>query len=964
MPDLEKKNGITETHNDFPVVGIGASAGGLGSLEAFFDHMPSSTGMAFVIIQHLSPDFKSLMDEILARHTEMAISIVTHGMTVEPNHVYLIPASKELRIVDRQFRLAEFTESIHKPIDIFFRSLAESCGSNCTGIVLSGTGSDGTDGIQVIFREGGLTIGESVESAEFDGMPRSAAATGCLDYVLAAQEIAPLLVKHAVAPLKRLPKNQCVDPNLEGISLIFSLLSASYDIKFEHYKPNTIARRIERRQNLTSCATVFEYAELCKNDLEELDALYHDLLIGVTRFFRDTEAFNELEETIDAQLEKVPLDETYRVWVAGCASGEECYSIGMMILDCMKRKGRKPLLKIFATDVHQRILEFAAKGEYERENLEFVSEERQQEYFDQLTDGRYRINATLRRHLVFACHNVIQDPPFTRVHMVTCRNMLIYFRQEAQTISVSSFHFALNKDGILFLGSSETPGELKEEFAVICRTWRIYSKIRNRPGLIEQTRRVKERVSSPTTPTMTKLYSPSPAFGAQRLLDMYDTVLREKIPSGLILDHKQNILHIFGGARKILQNAKGRFTGNIRDFLTGDAKAVVSAALIRASKEVGTEFTVKNIVLIEDDEPTNCDICVQAIPGSRVENLLWVLQIIDQVPPSGRKKVTVTQQEDDVTLLESELSFTRESLNATIEELETSNEELQATNEEMVASNEELQSTNEELHSVNEELHSVNSEFQRKLEELEETTNDLENLLSTSDIGTIFLDRDLRIRKFTEVMTNHFDLLPHDLGRSIKRFSAAIEYSDLFEDLQEVVQSGSTLNRMVNDNSGNSMLLKMVPYRSENEITGVILNVVNNTVGFAVQADAGFWEWPDVSKDEMVWSSNCYRLLGLDPDEVPATFTNWKKLIYVDDLHKLEHIRSKHCSFVKTGRLVVRMKFNQTDYRNYAYRGVIKMSDTGKPLQMMGSFELAEESQTLNRPKQPRQVRPHQTLPR
>ena len=963
MLNSKETKRLAEEFNDFPVVGIGASAGGLRSLESLFDRMPSDTGMAFVVIQHLSPDFKSLMDEILARHTDMAISIATHGMKVEPNHIYLIPANKELRIVDRKLKLAEFTENIHKPIDIFFRSLAESCGSNCTGVVLSGTGSDGTDGVQVIFRKGGLTIGESIESAEFDGMPRSAAATGCLDYVLPAEEIAPLLVKHAVAPLERLPKSQTVDPNLEGINLIFSLLSMSYDIKFEHYKANTIARRIERRQNLTSCTTVFEYAELCKNDLEELDALYHDLLIGVTRFFRDTEAFNELEETIEAQLENVPLDETYRVWVAGCASGEECYSIGMMILDCMKRKGRKPLLKIFATDVHQRILEFAAKGEYDQENLEFVSKERQQNYFEQLSDGRFRINATLRRHLVFACHNVIQDPPFTRVHMVTCRNMLIYFRQEAQTVSVSSFHFALKKDGILFLGSSETPGELKEEFAVVCRTWRIYSKIRHRPGLIEQTRRVKERVTNTTTPVVTKLQDQSPTFASQRLLDMYDTVLREKIPSGLILDYKQNILHIFGSARKMLQNAQGRFSGNIRSFLTGDAKAVVSAALIRASKEVGTEFTVENISLIESEDSKNYSLSVQAIAGSRVENLIWILQIITRAPSSVRKKVTVTQQEDDVSLLESELSFTRESLNATIEELETSNEELQATNEEMVASNEELQSTNEELHSVNEELHSVNSEFQRKLEELEETTNDLENLLSTSDIGTIFLDRELKIRKFTEVMTNHFDLMPHDLGRSIKRFSAAIEYSNLVEDLQEVVQSGSTMSRMVNDNSGNSMLLKMVPYRSEKEITGVILNVVNNAVGFAVQSNAGFWEWPDVSKDEMVWSSNCYRLLGLEPDEIPATFPNWKDLIHVDDLHKLESIRSKHCSFVKTGRLVVRMKFNRSDYKKFAYRGVIKLSESGKPIQMMGSFELAEEPQALKRSKRLSQTRHPQTLP-
>lgn len=943
----QEKPGRKDEALQVPVVGIGASAGGLQSLEAVFDSLPANTGMAFVVIQHLSPDFKSLMDEILARKTDMPISIAKEDMLIEADHIYLIPPKKELRIVDYHFRLTEFPSGIHRPIDTFFNSLAECCGSLSTGVVLSGTGTDGTEGIQTIHEVGGLTLGESAESAQFDGMPRSAAATGVLDFVLSANEISALLIKHSIEPVEKPVKGTQVDTNLDGINLIFSLLSAHYNIKFNHYKSKTIARRIERRQNLARCATIFDYAERVKQDGEELDNLYHDLLIGVTRFFRDTEAFQELEKVVDTQLDGISVDETYRVWVAGCASGEEAYSIAMMILDCMKRKGRKPLLKIFATDVHQRTLEFAARGEYNSESLEFVSLERQQAYFDQLSDGRFRVNSNLRRHLVFACHNVIQDPPFTRVHLTTCRNMLIYFRQEAQAISVASFHFALVKGGILFLGSSETPGGLADEFAIIHRAWRIYSKVRNRPGLIA-TAQLNEPRAKSRKPEISLNSDQPAAFSVRRLMDIYDTVLKEKISSGFILDHNQDLIHVFGNARKLLQNSAGRFSGNIRNFLMGNAKTLISAALIRASKQVGTEFFVEGLTIDEGDSPIVCDVSIQAITGGEHENLIWIIQLTEKDDLPERKKVKVFQQDGDVELLESELSFTRESLNATVEELETSNEELQAANEEMVASNEELQSTNEELHSVNEELHSVNTEFQRKIGELEETTNDLENLLSTSDIGTIFLDRDLRIRRFTEVITRHFDLMPHDIGRSIKRFASLINYSSLVQDLQEVVDSGSTMARVTTDDLGHSMLLKMVPYYFANQITGVILNVVSNTsqrnIGFAIQSGAGFWEWPEVSGDEMLWSSNCYKLLGLEPGEIPAAFPTWKSLIHPDDLHKLKDIRSEHCSFVKNGFLLVRMLVKNVGYIKFAYRGTFELCPEGKPCSMMGSFSHVDDA--------------------
>ena len=390
---------VNTASEELTIVGIGASAGGLKSIEAFFRNMPADSGMAFVIIQHLSPDFKSLMTEILSRRTDMRVILATEELTLEPNHIYVIPPGRELRCFGKNLVISDLPRGFHRPIDTFFKSLAANEGVSSIAIVLSGTGSDGAEGIKALHKSGGLTIAESPDSAEFDGMPISAKQTGCVDLVLSPEDMPDALDRYT-------RKSQGEDDaeaesDLAGVRLIFSLLEQRYHLHFDQYKPRTIARRIERRQALGRFNDVYDYAEHLSKDEQELDDLFHDLLIGVTKFFRDDHAFHELEKQLTEYLEDHPAQETFRVWTIGCASGEEAYSIAMIALDIMEKLGRQPLLKIFATDVHQRTLEIAAFGEYDAETMEFVSLERQQKYFDQLDNGRFRVNPFLRKHLVF-----------------------------------------------------------------------------------------------------------------------------------------------------------------------------------------------------------------------------------------------------------------------------------------------------------------------------------------------------------------------------------------------------------------------------------------------------------------------------------------------------------------------------------------------------------------------------------
>ncbi len=846
----ERTDPRTTDRTPHHVVGIGASAGGLEALERFFDNLPKDTGMAFVIVQHLSPDFKSLMDELLARHTELPIRLVEDGMRIEADHVYLIPPKKEMIVSGARLLLSErdhHQQELSLPIDVFFRSLAQDLRSKAIAIVLSGGGSDGSRGIRDVYDAGGLVIVQDVASAQFDGMPKTARESGVAHWVLAPQEMPRVLLDHVrrphVAPPKE-PTNGAPSPAADALHTVYRMLEDEFGIDFNQYKPSTVTRRIERRVQLALAGDVDEYIDRLRRERGELDMLYRDLLIGVTRFFRNEEAFAALEQRILPEVfargaREVP----FRVWVAGCATGEEAYSLAILVHELASRHSDRPV-KIFASDVHSGSLELAARGVYEESALAHVSDERRQRYF--IHRGQtYQVVPEIRQMIVFAPHNVIRDAPFTRIDLISCRNLLIYLQPPAQRKALTLFHFGLNRGGILFMGPSESPGLLSHDFETIDKRWRIFRKF-----------------SDVRTPVDTRLHVPKiePRFGTSaslqpstarpsigQLLSTYDSLLERHMPPSLLLTDRGELLHSFGGASRFLRYRDGRQSPDVLDSVEGELKLVLASGLKRALVE-RSDLVFKNVRIDADGEVATYRVTIVAIStrAGTVPSLLVSFERTDTPRLSPEQRETREIDVGDVphaqiAALEAELDSTRENLQAAIEELETSNEEMQTTNEELHASNEELQSTNEELQSVNEELYSVNAEYQRKIGELTELTNDMDNLLESTDVGTIFLNRELKVRKFTPQIAATFNLLPQDVGRSIETFTHNIDHPELIDDLRLALSTGERVERELQDREGRSFFLRLLPYRAKGSIDGVVLTLIDVS-GLKAAEDALFHE--------------------------------------------------------------------------------------------------------------------------
>jgi two-component system, chemotaxis family, CheB/CheR fusion protein len=832
-PELDKQA--------FHVVGIGASAGGLDALERFFDALPTDTGMAFVVIQHLSPAFKSLMDQLLRRHTELPIQLVEDGMQVEPNHVYLIPPKKEMIISDGRLLLSEREQNqeLTLPIDIFFRSLARDCAERAVGIVLSGGGSDGSRGIRDIHEAGGLVIVQD-DSAQFDGMPRTARDAGVAQWVLSPSEMPGVLIQYASGRAGKEPPVG-VPGEPQGLSAVYRMLQEEYGIDFTNYKPTTVTRRIERRLAMARSQNIHEYVAHLKQDKLELDVLYRDLLIGVTRFFRDEGAFQVLETTVLPELlERVPRDRPLRIWVAGCATGEEVYSLAIALSDLMLEVGSRPI-KIFATDLHRGSLERAARGVYDEEAVAGVSAERLARYFLRM-GNTYQVVPDLRQMVVFAPHNVIRDAPFTRVDLVTCRNLLIYLQPSAQEKVLSLCHFALNRGGVLFLGPSENVGALARDLEPIDKHWKIYRKLSDvraaqspRPSVLMH----EPRVELGAPPALASRYSLS------QLLGTYDALLEDVMPPSLLVSDRGELIHTFNGASRFLRFRDGRPGLEVFDCVDAELKMVLVGGLKRALFE-RAPIVFKGVRLESEGQSAVYKVTVRAVQRRNLATP-HVLISFESMEAEERPRADETEiQMDQVSReqlanLEVELSHAKQNLQAAVEELETSNEELQASNEELQASNEELQSTNEELQSVNEELYTVNTEYQRKISELTELANDMDNLLSSTDIGTIFLDSELKIRKFTPQLAGSFNLVAHDVGRSIETFAHKMDHPELVDELKHVLTTGERVERQLRDMGGKAIFLRILPYRAKGSIGGVVLTLIDVT-GLREAEDALFHE--------------------------------------------------------------------------------------------------------------------------
>lgn len=824
----------SESDTDCVVVGIGASAGGLEPIEEFFEAMPDDSGMAFVVIQHLSPDFKSHMMELLARKTNMTLHRVTEDIRATPNSIFLIPPKMDMVIEKGFLRLkeCEIQRPLSHPIDVFFRSLAIEKQHEAIAIVLSGTGSDGSLGIREINKLGGLVISQDSDSAKFDGMPASARSTGQVHLTLPASKMPEAVMEYSKGNVRPgdLEGIETESIELEGVDRIFQLLNQLHGVDFSHYKISTVGRRIQRRVNMAGLSEISSYITLLDNDATELNDLYKDLLIGVTTFFRDPDAFDILTKEVVSRLFKGKTHEsTIRVWVAGCASGEEAYSIAMLLDEEAERRQVRPDIKIFATDAHHGSLNNAAKGIYPASAIEHLSDKRQNRYFRHHADG-VQVVPELRNLIVFARHNLINDAPFTQIDLLTCRNLLIYLQPLAQRKALSTFHFSLKVGGSMLLGPSETPGDLADEFETVNKRWRFYRKRRDV--------KLPTRMRIPLPSTESNIQPPSvnlSGTAAPRIdhgmVAIYDQLLDRRMPPSILVDQDYEILHIFGGAEKYLQARSGRPSNNLLHSANESLRSLLSGALQHATRK-------KDIVRYSgssfqhEGRKQSLTLVVEPIdnPSTGNQNILIEFQNADDVPQNLDASTEVSSDQMErkrVQALESDLQQSQENLQATVEEMETSNEELHATNEELMASNEELQSTNEELHSVNEELYTVNAEYQRRVEELAESNADMDNLLATTRVGVIFLDTDLRIRRFTPEIARLFSLMEHDIGRSVEGFSHNLNCDGLMEQFQQALGSVQEREFFADDRSGTPYLVRAMPYRADGAVAGLVVTLID-----------------------------------------------------------------------------------------------------------------------------------------
>ncbi|MEM7520757.1 MAG: CheR family methyltransferase [Pseudomonadota bacterium] len=831
------------------VVAVGASAGGLEPCERFFDAAPTNSGFAYVVVQHLSPDFRSLMDELLARHSSMPIHRVEEGMQVEPNTIYLNRPRQMLMVKDGRFVTEEYEEEniLRLPIDVFFESMAQEYGPRAIAVVLSGSGTDGSRGAKVIKDRGGRVFAQRPKSAKFQSMPLALVEARLADGVADAEQLPAMISAHLAGQLYR---HNDEDPMAlkSPVQRVLGLLQDRFGTDFDEYKPETTRRRLERRLDLTGFATLQAYYEALVDDQTEQEAVYADLLIEVTAFFRDAEAFAQIKTQIIPELcHEMSRDHQCRIWVPGCASGEEAYSLAILVAEHARKNDQDFNLKILATDIHERSLSTASAGIYSLEALENMSPDLVQRYFSKVGEN-YQIKASLRRAVVFSPHDLLSDPPFTRMDLVSCRNVLIYLTEEAQRKVLTKFHFSLRKDGVLFLGPSETAGKLGKEFESISQRWRIYSKKRNvrifvpskglgTPGTMRFSERLGESQRRAETFAERSISKEGLSREQAVIQEALETLLKRHAPDGFLVNTEGELVHVFGNGRQFLTFREGAFSRKLIDLLPEEMFKTASAMLERLRHGVFVE-NARDVEVGEGEDARSYRLSLSHLEGesgNSTEHALFCIETrtglsLDDVA-DGTERVAddalLSSYAARVRELERALQSNEEALQSTIEEMETSNEELQATNEELMSSNEELQSTNEELHSVNEELYTVSAEHQRKIEELTEITSDMDHLLQSTNIGTLFLDEDLCLRRFTPAAALTFNLIEQDVGRPIDHITTRFEGVDLIGVVKKVSESGEMAEREI-EADARYYLMRVLPYVDENDLAkGIVITTID-----------------------------------------------------------------------------------------------------------------------------------------
>ena len=859
MKNVNKRNNFSpikkgnENHEPVAIVGIGASAGGIEAFSALLKSLPDNTGMAYIFVQHLQPQHESKLSEIFSKFTTMTVVQVKDKMPVKRNRIYIIPPDKYLIIKDRKLILSQRkkTDGVYLPIDYFFQSLAKEEKNKTIGIILSGTASDGTLGLKAIKAEGGLTFAQDEQSAKYNGMPNSAVDSGNVDIVLPPDALAKELIRignHPYIAFSSPQKEKEIDPEEEdSFPKIFRKLRTATGVDFSHYKISTVKRRISQRMVVNKMEKIEEYAEFIKKDKDEVHELYHDLLINVTNFFRDPEVFNNLKKKVyPAITKKISSSNPVRIWIPGCSTGEEVYSIAISLLEYLEMKSLNFNIQIFATDISEPAIEKARIGYYPGSLTKDMPKELLRKYFINVNGG-HQISKVIRDLCVFARQDISKDPPFSRLDLISCRNLLIYLSPELQKKIIPIFHFALNPNGFILLGTSESIGTFADLFFLVDNKFKIYEKkqVGNRFAYnfnFDGNSFEKNKIQ----PTVDMTNN----FNIQREADKI--ILNRFSPPGVLINNNLDIVQIRGKINQYIEPTQGEASLNIFKMMKESHNLELHTAIQKAKKSHNAN-TIEDISIDTNGNRKKIDIEVIPIRYSTNAQDIFYLILFKEKDSSTLAKIDISEikgkksskdknnnhKESDrdikIEKLKEELSFSKEHLQSIVEEREAANEELRSALEELQSSNEELQSTNEEmettreeLQSTNEELITVNGELESRNNELNGINNDLNNLLSSVDIPIIMLGRDLKIRRYTPRAEKIWNLISGDIGRPIGDISPNINIENLKEKIIDVIDHLEPKELEVKDNDGNWFSMKIRPYRTlDNKIDGVVISLID-----------------------------------------------------------------------------------------------------------------------------------------
>lgn len=938
--------------NNFYVAGIGASAGGLEALQEFFKSVSLQSGVAYVVVQHLSPDYKSLMDELLARHTKLPIKKIESGMEIQPNTIYLIPPKNNLTVFHGKLLLEEnhINRSVNLPIDVFFRSLATDLGSRAVGVILSGTGSDGTLGIKAIKEAGGMVMVQTEKTAKFDGMPKSSIATGLVDYILPPAEMPEALLNYIKHPF--ISNAQTVEKVLEGnddvIVKLMSILREHSGVDFSFYKENTLNRRLERRMSINRLNQLEDYLDLLRSRDEEKEILSKEFLIGVTRFFRDESAWQALQERVLLPL----LDgsrKSIRIWSVGVSTGEEVYSLALSIRKILDASKLDVEVKIFATDVDKRAIEQAGNGYFLDGVVSDIEPGLLQRYFQRKENG-WLVSEQIRKMIIFATHNILRDPPFSKLDLITCRNLFIYLKSEAQLRVLNMFYLSLAENGNLFLGSSESLGELSEAFHVVSVKNKIYRKKAGYSATL---------MTDVQIPRLNYLKSEEnkviPLKDIKKQQELSQKLLGALLPPSILLNDDLMVVQLFNDVNPFLQLQSGAFSHHLGSLLSQDFQVIIHN-IIRRLRNQAEPVTFENISV--PGNKNRLDIQGRSIEMSEQQRLFLISfvekQLVSSMDEAAYDLSMTAEYADRMKELEHDLQFVRESLQATVEELETSNEELQSSNEELIASNEELQSTNEELQSVNEELFTVNSEYQSKIEELTQLNNDITNLLNNTGIAALYLDRKLCIRKITPAFVQLSNIMDLDLGRPIAHFANHSIYPGFLNDIEAVQKSLQVVEKEIVHQNGTVYLLRMAPYRTDFQaVDGLLITLVslhsiqqereqlhtsNRRLQSALQmGNMAWWEW-HVPSGKVTMHEKKATMLGYTLSEFPDDVYKITELIHPDDYEEtMQQMRNHLEGKAPAWDVEYRIKMKSGGYKWYHDKGgIVERGEQGEPVRLVG----------------------------